>query len=97
MINEVVDLAAIVVGRDVERLFEYHDEAARAVVVLVVVLTSLVVVDDDVNTNADLLAVTVLVIADLVDIAAAVIITKIIVCISDECCDVREFDSITVL
>ena len=58
-------------------------------------LTSLV--DDDDNTNADLLAVTVLVIADLVDIAAAVIITKIIVCISDECCDVRDLDSITVL
>ena len=39
----------------------------------------------------------VLVIADLVDIVAAAIITKIIICISDECCDVREFDSITVL
>ena len=58
-------------------------------------LTSLVVDDD--NTNADLLAVTVLLIADLVDIAAAVIITKIIVCISDECCDVRDLNSITLL
>lgn len=47
------------------------------------------------DTNANL-AVTVLVIADLVDIVAAAIITKIIVCISDECCDVRDLDSITV-
>ena len=91
--NEVVGLVVIVVGRDVERLFWYHDEAARAVVVLVV-LTSLV---DDNDTNADLLAVTVLVIADLVDIVAAAIMIEIIVCISDECCDVRDLNSITVL
>ena len=90
--ENAVGLVAILVGRDVERLFEYHDEAARAVVVLVV-LTSLV---DDNDTNADLLAVTVLVIADLVDIVAAAIITKIIVCISDECAAVLDLGSITV-